>query len=183
MKCLVIERTKINFFFKSIKWKKVWLLVVDSEARMGTFSTLRHTSKRSRQHNRWRFLALSTRTTWHRTYITNWTSNIKDICGTWINRNLLLKGKTVLINSLLISILQYPCSCTSTPTRVFTEFQKICTDFIWKGGRSKVAYDLLIQDIAEGGLKLLDLQARVRTIHFYWIKHICVNPLSLLSRS
>lgn len=33
----------------------------------------------------------------------------------WWNRNLSLKGKVVLINSLLISILQYPCTCTYTP--------------------------------------------------------------------
>lgn len=72
---------------------------------------------------------------------------IQDICSSWINRNLSLKGKIVLITSLLISILQYPCSCTSTPKRVCV---KILTDFIWNAGKSKIAYNLLVQDIPEG---------------------------------
>lgn len=63
---------------------------------------------------------------------------IRDICGSWINRNLSMKGKTVLINSLLMSILQYPCSCSPTPKKVYDEFKKIAKDFLWSGKRPKM---------------------------------------------
>lgn len=106
---------------------------------------------------------------------------IKTICNTWWNRNLSLKGKIVLINSLLISILQYPCTCTSTPTRVFTEFKAIVMDFLWNHGRSKISYNLMIQDIQEGGLRLPDLETRVKVIHINWIKYIWNNPDSISS--
>lgn len=106
---------------------------------------------------------------------------ISDICNTWLNRNLSIKGKVVLVNSLLISILQYPCSCIFTPQRVFTEFKKTVTDFLWNGGRSKIAYDVLIQDIGDGGLKLQDLETRVKTIHLNWIKHIWKDPQSIIA--
>lgn len=108
---------------------------------------------------------------------------IKEICSSWINRNLSMKGKVVLITSLLILILQYPCSCTSTPKRVYVEFKKISTDLVWNARRSKIAYDLLIQDISEGGLKLPDLETRIRTVHIYWIKYIWFNSDSLIARS
>lgn len=110
-------------------------------------------------------------------------NKIRDICGMWLHRSLSLKGKIVLINSLLISTLQYPCSCTFTPACVITEFKKICTDFIWNARRSKIAYSLLIRDIAEGGLKLPDLETRLNVAHLYWIKHIWSNPISPLSLS
>lgn len=109
-------------------------------------------------------------------------TRIKGICNTWWNRNLSLKGKVVLINSLLISILQYPCTCTATPTRVYVEFKAIVTDFLWNHGRNKVAYNLMIQDIQEGGLRLADLETRIRVIHINWLKFMWNNPQSTISR-
>lgn len=106
---------------------------------------------------------------------------IQSICNTWWNRNLSLKGKVVLINSLMISILQYPCTCTATPKRVFAEFKAIVLDFLWNHGRSKVAYNLMIQDIHDGGLRLPDLDTRVKVIHLNWIKFIWNNPTSITS--
>lgn len=106
---------------------------------------------------------------------------IKEICSTWLNRNLSFKGKVVLIQSLLSSLLQYPCSCTFTPTRVITEYKQIITEFFWNGKRGKVSYNLLIQDIAEGGIKLPDLTTRIRTIHLYWIKFLWNHPESIMA--
>lgn len=48
-------------------------------------------------------------------------AQIKRICDTWLNRRLSLKGKITLINSLMISILHYPCACSFTPIRVIAE--------------------------------------------------------------
>lgn len=108
---------------------------------------------------------------------------IQSICSTWLNRNLSMKGKVVLITSLMASILQYPCTSTSTPVRVILEFKRIVTDFFWIGKRSKVSYKVLIQEIANGGLKLPDLQTRIQAIHLYWIKQIWNQPSSLLAQA
>lgn len=101
---------------------------------------------------------------------------IKQTCANWINRNMSLKGKVTLINALLISVLQYPCSCTFVPERVFVEYKSLVTDFLWDGKRSKIAYNLLIQRIEDGGLKLADLETRVHTIRLGLIKKIWLNP-------
>lgn len=108
-------------------------------------------------------------------------SKIKSICSTWTNRSLSLKGKVILTRSLLSSLLQYPCSNTTTPTRVIVEYKKIITDFFWNNKRAKVAYNVLIQDIEEGGLKLPDLMTRIRTSHLYWIRYLWNNPDSFMA--
>lgn len=49
---------------------------------------------------------------------------ITQVCRAWVNRDMSLKGKTTLIQSLLISLLQFPSSATHTPIRVLAEFKK-----------------------------------------------------------
>lgn len=100
-------------------------------------------------------------------------AKIKQTCDTWMNRKLSLKGKTTLINALMISTLHYPYACSFTPARVVAETKKIFTQFLWDGKRPKVAYHLMIQQIDKGGLRLADLESRVQTsdlslIRYFW---------------
>lgn len=104
---------------------------------------------------------------------------IQSICSSWSNRNLSLKGKITVINSLLISLLQYQCSSSFVPSRVLKEYKNIATSFLWSGKKSKIAYNNLIQDIPSGGLKLADLETRIHTSHISWIKHIASHQDSL----
>lgn len=106
---------------------------------------------------------------------------IRKICTSWTNRNLSMKGKVVLISSLMASILQFPCSSTPTPTRVIVDFKKIITDFFWNNKRGKVAYNLLVQDIKEGGMKLPDLSTRIQVAQLYWIKRMWKQPDSMMA--
>lgn len=98
-----------------------------------------------------------------------------------MNRTLSMKGKVLLIGSLISSVLQYPCPNTTTPTRVIAEFKKIVTDFFWNDKRGKVAYNVLIQDISHGGIKLPDLMTRIKTSHLYWIKYMWEHPDSIMA--
>lgn len=107
---------------------------------------------------------------------------INQICANWMNRNMSLKGKVTLVNALMASILQFPCSSSFTPTRVLIEFKKITTNFLWAGKRSKIAYNLVIQAIDKGGLKMADLETRLQTIHLGLIRHIWLQPNSTWAR-
>lgn len=108
-------------------------------------------------------------------------TKIKDICSTWMNRSLSMKGKALLIASLMSSILQYPCSNSFTPVRVIEEYKQIINNFFWNNKRGKVAYDLLIQNLADGGIKLPDLKHRVKTTHLYWIRQLWLHPDSVMA--
>lgn len=47
---------------------------------------------------------------------------IKSVCDSWSSRNLSIKGKVTLVNSLMISLLQYQCSSIFTILQVFKEY-------------------------------------------------------------
>lgn len=76
-------------------------------------------------------------------------------------------------------MLQYPISCTPVPMRVLVEYKILVVDFVWNSKRSKIAYNLLVQDITTGGLRLADLETRICTAHISLIKGAWNNPDSL----
>lgn len=103
---------------------------------------------------------------------------MKNTCKSWNNGTLSLKGKVVVFNALIISLLQYLISNTHTPRRVIPETKKIACEFIWSGKRSKIAYNSLIQSVSDGGLKLMDIEARITASLLSWARRIILSPES-----
>lgn len=60
--------------------------------------------------------------------------------------------------------------------RAIVEYKKMVVEFIWSSKRSKIAYNLLIQDIKFGGLRLSDLETRIRSNYISLIKSAWLNP-------
>lgn len=106
-------------------------------------------------------------------------NKIRQICLNWINRSMSFKGKVTLINALMISTLQYVAACTSVPLRAQIEYKKIATDFFWNSARSKVSYNLIIQKIEDGGLRLADLPTRISTSRLSLVRQIWHKPDSI----
>lgn len=106
-------------------------------------------------------------------------AKIRIACQAWSNRSLSLKGKVTVINSLMISLLQYPMSCTPVPMRALVEYKKLVVDFLWSSKRSKIAYNLLVQNVNSGGLRLADLETRIRTAHISLIRASWFNTESI----
>lgn len=103
-------------------------------------------------------------------------SKMRTCCESWAHRSLSIKGKITVINTLITSRLQYICSMIYTPTRVLDEVRKMITQFIWSGRRSKIAYATLIQLTQNGGLKLADLETRIKVIMLRWISRLAMDP-------
>lgn len=101
---------------------------------------------------------------------------IRGVCDAWGLRNISIKGKVTIVNSLLVSLLQYPCSSIFTPGTVFKEYKRLITNFVWNGKRPKVAYDTLTLPIDQGGLNLMDLETRVRVALLQWIRRFIRTP-------
>lgn len=108
---------------------------------------------------------------------------IKAVCDSWSLRNISIKGKVTVVNSLLISLLQYPSASTFTPPQVFAEYKRLVTDFIWSGKKPKAAYNTLILPVGQGGLGLMDLQIRVKVSSLQWIRRLLLHPASNVSVS
>ena len=90
----------------------------------------------------------------------------------WKGRKLSLKGKITVINNLALPPLLYVGSIIHVPNIVFKEVKKHITDFIWDSKPSKIAYNVLIQGIQDGGLKLVDLETKVKSLKLAWVKRL-----------
>lgn len=98
---------------------------------------------------------------------------IKHLLSSWKCRKLSIKGKITVINTLAISKLIYLASIIKVPDTVFTEVKQLIVDFLWEGKTAKIAYSTLIQGIEQGGLKLVDLETKVKSLRLAWVKRLC----------
>jgi exonuclease III len=97
---------------------------------------------------------------------------IKDLLEIWNLRKLTLKGKVIILNTLIISQMIYISTVLYTPKWVITEYQNIITNFLWNKKPAKIKYTCLINSIENGGLKLQDLETKIRSIQIKWIQNI-----------
>ncbi len=63
-----------------------------------------------------------------------------------------------------MSPLLYLASVLHTPDNVIKEVKQCIVDFIWDGRSSKIAYDVIIQQIQDGGLKLIDFGEKIKAL-------------------
>ena len=103
---------------------------------------------------------------------------IKTILSMWKQRRLSLKGKITVLNTLAISILVYPCTNLETPDRVITEIDHLFFDFLWDGGNNKIAKNTIIQQIEKGGLKMIDIESKIKSLKLSWMKRALTNPFA-----
>ena len=100
---------------------------------------------------------------------------MKNLLSSWKCRYLSVKGKVTVINSLAISPLLYLASVIHVPCRVIQEVKHIVTDFIWNGKPPKIAYNVMIQNIENGGIKLIDFESKVKSLKIGFIKRLLQN--------
>jgi hypothetical protein len=98
--------------------------------------------------------------------------NLKKLLNIWKGRKLSLKGKVTVINTLAISSLVYISSVIHTPDIVIKEVKNLIVDFMWDGKTTKIAYDVLIQTILDGGLKLVDFESKVKALKVSWVQRL-----------
>ena len=97
---------------------------------------------------------------------------MKNILSSWTCRYLSLKGKVNVINSLAIAPSIYLASVIHVPCRVIQEVKHIVTDFIWNGKPPNISYNVLIQNIEIGGIKLIDFESEVKSLKIGFIKRL-----------
>jgi hypothetical protein len=72
---------------------------------------------------------------------------IKNLLDLWCLRKLTLKGKVLIVNTLIIPIMIYPCSVIHPPKWVITSFKNKILTFAWNGKPAKVKYTAMINEI------------------------------------
>ena len=101
----------------------------------------------------------------------------------WCRRNLSLKGKLTIINSILLPKLIYPGTILEVPEDVIKEAEAIIKKFFWNWKRPKIRIDVLIRKIEKGGIKYPCIECKLKSWKMLWatraLRHEMANPLWL----
>jgi hypothetical protein len=100
-------------------------------------------------------------------------NKIQEIANIWFLRKMTLKGKVTIINSLLASQLIYLGTVFHTPQWVVKKYKDIIINFLWDNKPPKVKYSNVIGNIEDGGLKLQDIEAKIKSVKIKWLHAIC----------
>lgn len=109
---------------------------------------------------------------------------MRRVCDIWKRRGLTLMGKIMIINSLCASLFVYKLQVLPQLTRNYVlQFTQIVQEFLWNGGRSKIAIDKLCNAREYGGLKLINIFCKDQALKCQWIaKAKEFNSIKILSQ-
>ena len=97
---------------------------------------------------------------------------IKNLLKLRRQRDLSLKGKITVLKALAMSQLIYPLTMLFTPQWVVEEANKLFYAFLWDGKPDKVKRTTIIRQIADGGLKMIDVESMAKALKLSWIKKL-----------
>ena len=86
----------------------------------------------------------------------------------WCRRNLSLKGKLTIINSILIPKLIYPGTILEVPDEIIKEASNIIKNFFWNWKKPKIRLDVLIRKIEKGGIKYPCIECKLKSWKMLW---------------
>ena len=93
----------------------------------------------------------------------------KDVFEAWQYRQLTPIGKIRVVNDLVNTLFIHKLLALPTPSKVFfNNYRKLVMDFIWDGKKVRISYDKLVQDHANFGLKLVDLETKNIALKAAW---------------
>lgn len=88
----------------------------------------------------------------------------------WRYRNLNLKGKILIVNVLMLSKIWYIMSVSSMPLWVAQKIKRCILEFLWEKKPARIAYNTLIGSVEEGGLGLVDIEQKKKSMRVKTVK-------------
>ena len=107
---------------------------------------------------------------------------IENTINVWSQRSLTIKGRITITRAFIASQPVYMSSCIEIPKKLLRRIQSKIMQFVWRGRPPKVAKDVLVQDIEQGGLKLIEVEVFVQSIRSAWIRRLYMNQISTWRR-
>ena len=93
----------------------------------------------------------------------------RKVLQAWHNRSLTLMGKVQVVNTLVASLFVYKMSVLPRiPQVVVKTMDNMIRDFLWAGKKAKIAYKILQNPKKEGGLNLVNLGLKDKSLKAAW---------------
>ena len=97
---------------------------------------------------------------------------IENVLKVWNMRNLTLTGKITIFKSLAVSKIIYISYLSNVPSAVLDYLEGVHKKFIWNNKKAKIKHSTLISDYCDGGLKDLDIRAKIKALHLSWLRRL-----------
>ena len=102
----------------------------------------------------------------------NWEGKIEkvnNILKTWKMRRLTCYGKIIIIKCLIIPQIVYVATVVPMPEYICKGLHKTIYSFLWNSKREKVKRNICIKPEVEGGLGMVDLYAKSKSLKLSWL--------------
>ena len=102
----------------------------------------------------------------------NVTTDTKNILSIWRLRRLSLAGRIQVFKALALSKAMFICTMKPYSKKFLDDLNEIQKDFIWRGHKPKIKHTSPIGDYSEGGMKDIDIKAKLELLRIQWVKKI-----------
>ena len=105
----------------------------------------------------------------------NWEAKLQKInriIGAWRHRDLSLKGRALLINTLLTSTLWYNVTSLPVPPWASAQIEQAIYSFFWNYKRPMVNRDILALPLKEGGFNIPRLETRIQAFRLNTLRRL-----------
>ena len=100
-------------------------------------------------------------------------TKLKSLIKSWSRRTLTPIGKIHIIKSLLISQFNHLFISLPNPDEQFIKnLNSILFNYLWNSSNDKIKREVIIQQYADGGLKMVNLKAYIDSLKLSWIRRL-----------
>ena len=105
--------------------------------------------------------------------------NLKRSAEFWSARNISIHGRVMILKTKLLSQIINICSLLYVPDTFICEVDKIFFEFLGgKGKRPKIKREVVVNNKADGGIRMIDFKNMVKALKISWVKRI-LSPNNL----
>ena len=90
--------------------------------------------------------------------------------NSWSSRCLTIKGKIMVLKSLIVPHMQQLASVFSLNDTFIAHMEKIIFNFVWSNRKHLVSKEVLILPVPLGGLKMISTKAIINTARITFVK-------------
>ena len=104
--------------------------------------------------------------------------NMRTLLNIWKQRNLSLKGKILIIRTLILPQIQFLFNMIEIPINIIRKIDEMLFEYLWNGKTHKIKQNTVIGPIEHGGLNMIDVYAIQKAANIGWIKRLFDNNRS-----
>ena len=101
-------------------------------------------------------------------------TEIKNLFRMWMKRCITPLGRIAILKSLILSKLTHLWLLLPNPPDDFIDkLQKMSYKFIWNDKQDRIARNVVVKHVTEGGLGLPDIRQHIYALKLTWIRKLC----------